>query len=264
MNIGKSSVSGLPEGAGSSPAVLDHHLVKLWFDHPTREYGWFVATHDPETVIRATIEALSYRCHPNAEFQKGFDRLVTVSGQLAFPAYTPSHLLTGLLVWVKSPVDTPTPFIEEYAHLLHQFAAERIQHEERDSGTYEAMHSRISSIVWLVGKSKGRTAPIVCNAITHDDTAPAAHAGQIDLEWVYDHPIHAVREDKLLTVIDQCRQRVIQMVEPYEALVPSMSVRQDYPVAHNKGYSQDDIPHFDVDGFTYRYVLFDDQNRQGT
>jgi hypothetical protein len=181
---------------------VTHHLVKLWFEHP-REHAWFAAADadNPEHLLRVTIETLAYRCHPNREFQRGFDRAVVHAGQLGFPADTETGRIATTLSWCRSEPDAPHPEMATCYPLLRRFARENLKHELREKGTPDQIKARIESIVWLVGKTRSPKAPIICNAFAHD----TFDLNSMEVPDVWDCPPIMEREQALRDYADSLR-----------------------------------------------------------
>jgi hypothetical protein len=205
------------------------HLLKLWFERPSKHdaptqrnplrhlpqsFEWFIVTDDPERLLRACAEALAYRCHPNDEFQRGFDICVQSVGRLGFPPEIPYNQAGSAIEWTRCDPQHFTSNMGVCIPALRQFALRNMKHEHRATGTHHELTQQIESIVWLTGRQKGHGVPVICNAFARDNPAPEGHPspvtrpGEITCEWAWEHPRVTTRETRLAHAIEERRQQL--------------------------------------------------------
>jgi hypothetical protein len=207
---------------------MTRHLVKLYFEcpskppKPAKEYGWFVSAPNVERIISTSIESLAYRCHPNNEFQRGFEKCVRTVGQTGFPPEIDPRVVNGAIQWTRQGPSTPHPEMSLFYSPLRQFARAHLKWEFRNTGTLESHTADIESIVWLVGRTKSRDAPVICNAFAHDNFTGAPSAGEIEVDWAWRHPIVRERESRLHQMIEAATACLDPQVAPYAEWVTSM------------------------------------------
>lgn len=197
----------------TAPPTRQHPDFKRPFDfgHHPREWWWFVVTDDPERTTHVAKEALTNGCHPNAEFTRGCAIALRSLGLDAFPAHVTKGLhpvhkwLTGYKV--------PAIHLPRIVELHRGFVNRHITCEHRAEGTEQEMHAALERIVWFTPRKRVSGVPVVCNAMCHDDTAPAGHPdpvhtfGEATMDWVARHPRVTVLPDLIAADEEEARQQ---------------------------------------------------------